>query len=59
MKTLFSQLSTCGLLIAIAALGLCTSIKALLAIGCRHMAVFAGTTLVILTVITAGLLLLP
>lgn len=48
-------LSNAGLLIAIAALGLGTSITAILSIGWRHVAVFLGTTLVILTVVIAGL----
>jgi uncharacterized integral membrane protein (TIGR00698 family) len=50
--------STWGLLVAIAALGLGTSLKSLLSIGWRHIAVFTGTTLVILVVVTAGLLVL-
>jgi uncharacterized integral membrane protein (TIGR00698 family) len=51
--------STWGLLVAIAALGLGTSLTAILRIGWRHIAVFTGTTLVILSVVTAGLLILP
>lgn len=49
-------LSNAGLLIAIAALGLGTSLAAILAIGWRHVAVFCGTTLVILAVTVAGLM---
>lgn len=49
-------LSNAGLLIAIAALGLGTSVRAILAIGWRHVAVVCGTTLVILAVTVAGLL---
>ncbi len=56
LKALLVQASTAGLLVAIAALGLGTSLKSLLAIGWRHMAVFAGTTLVILSTVIAGLL---
>lgn len=59
VKALFIQASAWGLLVAIAALGLGTSLKALLTIGWRHIAVFAGTTLVMLSVVMAGLLLLP
>ncbi|QCI66639.1 YeiH family protein [Phreatobacter stygius] len=51
-------LSNAGLLIAIAALGLGTSITAILSIGWRHVAVFFGTTLVILGIVIAGLLVL-
>src|SRR5688500_8423304 len=51
--------STWGLLVAIAALGLGTSLASILRIGWRHIAVFTGTTLVILAVVTAGLLVLP
>ena len=46
---------TWGLLIAIAALGLGTSLASLFRIGWRHIAVFTGTTIVILTIVTAGL----
>jgi uncharacterized membrane protein YadS len=51
--------STWGLLIAIGALGLGTSLTSLLRIGWRHIAVFTGTTLVILMVVLAGILVLP
>jgi uncharacterized integral membrane protein (TIGR00698 family) len=47
-----------GLLIAIAALGLSTSLKAITSLGWRHIATAAGTTLVILVVVTAGLFML-
>jgi uncharacterized integral membrane protein (TIGR00698 family) len=47
--------STWGLLIAIAALGLGTSLTAILRIGWRHIAVFFGTTAVILGLVLAGL----
>lgn len=56
VKELLVQLSNWGLLVAIAALGLGTSIRSLLAIGWRHMAVFTGTTLIILVIVTTGLL---
>ncbi len=58
VKTAMIQASTWGLLVAIAALGLGTSLASLLRIGWRHIAVFFGTTLVILAVITGGLLVL-
>jgi uncharacterized integral membrane protein (TIGR00698 family) len=48
--------STWGLLIAIAALGLGTSLASLLRIGWRHIAVFTGSTVVILVLVTAVLL---
>jgi uncharacterized integral membrane protein (TIGR00698 family) len=49
------QASSVGLLLAIAALGLGTSVRTVLAIGWGHAGVFAGTTLVILLVIVGGL----
>ncbi len=58
VKAALVQASTWGLLVAIAALGLGTSLKSLLAIGWRHIAVFTGTTLVILAIVTTGLLVL-
>ncbi len=58
VKTVLSEASKWGLLIAIAALGLGTSITAVLSIGWRHMAVFFGATLVILVVGTGGIFLL-
>jgi uncharacterized membrane protein YadS len=45
-------------LIAIAALGLGTSLPAIAALGWRHVATVTGTTIVILAVVTAGLLVL-
>jgi len=53
------EASTWGLLIAISALGLGTSLTAIAALGWRHVATVAGTTLVILAVVTAGLAILP
>jgi uncharacterized integral membrane protein (TIGR00698 family) len=55
IKTWLIEISTWGLLIAIGALGLGTSIKAIGALGWRHVATVTGTTLVILIVVTAGL----
>jgi uncharacterized membrane protein YadS len=47
-----------GLLIAIAALGLGTSLTAMTKLGWRHVVTVMATTLVILAVVTAGLLIL-
>jgi uncharacterized integral membrane protein (TIGR00698 family) len=47
-----------GLLIAIAALGLGTSLTAITRLGWRHVVTVTATTLVILVVVTAGLLIL-
>ncbi len=52
------EASTWGLLIAISALGLGTSLPAIAALGWRHVATVTGTTIVILAVVTAGLLVL-
>jgi uncharacterized integral membrane protein (TIGR00698 family) len=52
------EASTWGLLIAISALGLGTSLTAIAALGWRHVATVTGTTLVILAVMTAGLTML-
>jgi uncharacterized integral membrane protein (TIGR00698 family) len=57
VKAAAIQASTWGMLVAIAALGLGTSLASLLGIGWRHIAVFIGCTLVILVTVTAGLLL--
>jgi uncharacterized integral membrane protein (TIGR00698 family) len=58
VKSTLVTASNWGLLLAIAALGLGTSLTAILRIGWRHIAVFTGTTLVILGVVTAGLVVL-
>jgi uncharacterized integral membrane protein (TIGR00698 family) len=55
VKPWLVQISNAGLLIAIAALGLGTSLTAILTIGWRHVAVFLGATLVILGLVAAGL----
>jgi uncharacterized membrane protein YadS len=52
------EASNWGLLIAIASLGLSTSVRAIIALGWRHVATALGTTLVILVVVTEGLLLM-
>jgi uncharacterized integral membrane protein (TIGR00698 family) len=58
IKSPLIEASTWGLLIAISALGLGTSLTAIAALGWRHVATVIGTTLVILGVATAGLLVL-
>lgn len=50
------EASTWGLLIAISALGLGTSLPAIAALGWRHVATVTGTTIVILVVVTVGLM---
>jgi uncharacterized integral membrane protein (TIGR00698 family) len=57
IKATMIQASAWGLLVAIAALGLGTSLSSLMRIGWRHIAVFTGSTLVILSLVTAGLVL--
>jgi uncharacterized membrane protein YadS len=52
------EFSTWGLLLAIGALGLGTSLSAIAALGWRHVATVTGTTLVILVLVTAGLLII-
>lgn len=52
------EASRWGLLIAIAALGLGTSIAAMARLGWRHLVLVTGTSLVILVVVTGGLLAL-
>ncbi|CAN1537995.1 COG2855 Predicted membrane protein [Rhabdaerophilaceae bacterium] len=58
IKMLLSEASRWGMLIAIAALGLGTSLNALLSLGWRHAAIFCGAGLVILAVGTGGIILL-
>ncbi len=58
VKSILNEVSRWGLLLSIAALGLGTSLSAVLAVGWRHAAVFMGATLVILMIATGGLLLL-
>jgi uncharacterized integral membrane protein (TIGR00698 family) len=52
------EASRWGLLVAIAALGLGTSMAAMARLGWRHLVLVAGTTLTILVVVTAGLMIL-
>ena len=58
LKAALGQVSTWGLLIAIGALGLGTSISAIAALGLRHVATVIGTTVVILGIVTAGLMII-
>lgn len=55
IKFWLSEASRWGMLIAIAALGLGTSLGAILRLGWRHLAVFVGCTLVIFAIIVVGL----
>jgi uncharacterized integral membrane protein (TIGR00698 family) len=48
------EASSLGLLVAIAALGLGTSARALLGVGWRHLAVFAGASLVLLGIVAVA-----
>jgi uncharacterized integral membrane protein (TIGR00698 family) len=57
VKAALGHVSTWGLLIAIAALGLSTSLGAVAALGWRHVVTVSGTTVVILFVVTIGLVL--
>ena len=58
IRDILLEVSRWGLLIAIAALGLGTSIAAMARLGWRHLAVVTGTSLVILVVATGGIILL-
>ncbi len=58
VKSALNEVSRWGLLLSIAALGLGTSVNAILTLGWRHIAVFMGATVMILVIVTAGLLLL-
>ncbi len=55
VKSAAGLMSTWGLLLAIAALGLGTSATAITRLGWRHVALLTGTTLIILAVVTGGL----
>src|SRR5258706_14537680 len=58
IKAPLIEASTWGLLLAISALGLGTSLSGIAALGWRHVATVIGTTLVIFAVITTGLMVL-
>ena len=57
VKALLIEASTWGLLMAIGALGLDTSVTSIVALGWRHVATVFAATAVIFTVVTGGLLL--
>lgn len=56
VKSISVELSTWGLLLAISAIGLNTSMKAMTILGWRHIANLLATTVVILTLVTVSLL---
>ena len=58
VKSVLMEASTWGLLLAIGALGLGTSIKTIIGLGWRHITTVLGTTVVIFAVVTGGLLLM-
>jgi uncharacterized integral membrane protein (TIGR00698 family) len=57
VKAVLGHTSTWGLLVAIGALGLGTSISGIAALGLRHVATVVGTTIIILGLVIAGLLI--
>ncbi len=56
VKSVLVEASAWGLLIAIAALGLGSSVSAIAALGWRHVATVSGTTVLLLLVVAAALL---
>lgn len=58
VKSVLVEASTWGLLLAIGALGLGTSVKTIIRLGWRHVATVLGSSAVILVVVTAGLVVL-
>lgn len=52
------QVSASGLLIAISALGLGTSVSAMAALGLRHVPTVMGTTILIIGVVTTGMMII-
>jgi uncharacterized integral membrane protein (TIGR00698 family) len=58
VKSVLSEASTWGLLLAIGALGLGTSVKAIIGLGWRHITTVLGSTAVIFAIMTGGLLLM-
>jgi uncharacterized integral membrane protein (TIGR00698 family) len=57
-KSVLVEASTWGLLLAIGALGLGTSVKTIIGLGWRHITTVLGSTAVIFVVVTSGLLLM-
>jgi uncharacterized integral membrane protein (TIGR00698 family) len=58
VKSVLVEASTWGLLLAIGALGLGTSVKTIIGLGWRHITTVLGSTAVIFLVVTGGLLLM-
>jgi uncharacterized membrane protein YadS len=58
VKSMLVEVSTWGLLLAIGALGLGTSVKTIIGLGWRHITTALGATAVIFIIVTGGLLLL-
>ena len=58
IKSVLVEASTWGLLLAIGALGLGTSIKTIIGLGWRHITTVLGSTAVIFAIVTGGLLLM-
>ena len=58
IKSALVETSNWGLLLAIGALGLGTSIKTIIGLGWRHVTTVLGTTAIIFVMVTGGLLLM-
>ena len=58
VKSVLSEASTWGLLLAIGALGLGTSVKTIVGLGWRHITTVLGSSTVIFAILTGGLLLM-
>ena len=58
IKSVLVEISTWGLLLAIGALGLGTSVKTIIGLGWRHITTVLGATAVIFVVVTGGLMLM-
>jgi uncharacterized integral membrane protein (TIGR00698 family) len=58
VKSVLSEASTWGLLLAIGALGLGTSVKTIVGLGWRHIMTVLGSSAVIFAILTGGLLLM-
>jgi uncharacterized integral membrane protein (TIGR00698 family) len=58
IKSVLVEISTWGLLLAIGALGLGTSVKTIIGLGWRHITTVLGATAVIFAVVTGGLMLM-
>lgn len=58
VKSVLVEASTWGLLLAIGALGLGTSVKTIIGLGWRHITTVVASSAVILVIVTAGLLVM-